>query len=185
MALYKKAGINQLSGCIPMLVQFPILIAMFRFFPACIELRQQSFFWAEYLSSYDSICKLSFNIPFYGDHVSLFALLMAISNLFYTRTTMKQNSSTTAMPGMKFMMYVMPIMFLGFLNSFSAALNYYYFLSTCMTFLITWITGRLINEEKIHRMIAEHRKKPVAKSKWQQRLEDMARKQQAMQQRKK
>ncbi len=180
MALYKKAGINQLSGCIPMLVQFPILIAMFRFFPACIELRQQPFLWADDLSSFDNICNLPFNIPFYGDHVSLFALLMAISNLFYTRMTMRQNSSA-AMPGMKMMMYIMPIMFLGFLNSFSAALNYYYFLSTCMTFLITWITGKFINEEKIHRMIAEARKKPVAKSKFQQRLEEMAKKQQEMQ----
>ncbi len=180
MALYKKAGINQLSGCIPMLVQFPILIAMFRFFPACIELRQQPFLWADDLSSFDSICTLPFNIPFYGNHVSLFALLMAISNLFYTRMTMRQNSSA-AMPGMKVMMYLMPIMFLGFLNSFSAALNYYYFLSTCMTFLITWITGKFINEEKIHRMIADARKKPVVKSKFQKRIEEMARKQQEMQ----
>lgn len=180
MALYKKAGINQLSGCIPMLVQFPILIAMFRFFPACIELRQQNFLWADDLSSFDSVLSLPFNIPFYGDHVSLFALLMAISNLFYTRMTMSQNSST-ALPGMKFMMYVMPIMFLGFLNSFSAALNYYYFLSTCMTFLITWITGKFINEEKIHRMIADARKKPVTKSKFQQRVEAMAKKQQELQ----
>jgi YidC/Oxa1 family membrane protein insertase len=181
MALYKKAGINQLSGCIPMLLQFPILIAMFRFFPSSIELRQEAFLWANDLSSYDSIINLPFKIPFYGAHVSLFALLMAVSNVFYTRMTMKQNAGATAMPGMKMMMYFMPIMLLGFLNSFSSALNYYYFVSTCMTFLITWITGKLINEEKVHRMVAEARKKPVVKSKWQQRLEDMAKKQQDMQ----
>jgi len=183
MALYKKAGINQLAGCIPMLIQFPILIAMFRFFPSSIELRQESFLWANDLSSYDSIVNLPFKIPFYGAHISLFAILMAVSNVFYTRMTMSQNSSTM-MPGMKTMMYFMPIMLLGFLNSFSSALNYYYFVSTCMTFLITWVTSKLINQEKVHRMVAEARKKPVVKSKWQQRLEDMAKKQQEMQRQK-
>ncbi|MEG2337020.1 MAG: membrane protein insertase YidC, partial [Bacteroidales bacterium] len=134
MTLYKKAGINPMSGCIPMLVQFPILLAMFRFFPASIELRQQHFLWADDLSSYDSIATLPFNIPFYGSHISLFAILMAISNLLYTHMTMKQSAGTNQMPGMKMMMYIMPIMFLGFLNSYSAALNYYYFLSTLITF---------------------------------------------------
>ena len=180
MALYRKAGINQLAGCIPMLLQFPILIAMFRFFPSSIELRQQSFLWAEDLSTYDSIINLPFSIPFYGAHVSLFAILMAVSNVFYTRMTMQQNASTM-MPGMKTMMYFMPIMLLAFLNSFSSALNYYYFVSTCMTFLITWVTSKLINEEKVHRMVAEARKKPVTKSKWQQRLENAAKKQQELQ----
>jgi YidC/Oxa1 family membrane protein insertase len=180
MALYKKAGINQLAGCIPMLLQFPILIAMFRFFPNCIELRQQSFLWADDLASYDSIISLPFTIPMYGAHISLFALMMAASNVFYTRMTMRQNASA-AMPGMKMMMYFMPVMLLMFLNSFSSALNYYYFISTCMTFLITWITGKFINEEKVRQMVAEHRKKPVTKSKWQQRLETMAKKQQEIQ----
>ncbi|MDR1951387.1 MAG: membrane protein insertase YidC, partial [Bacteroidales bacterium] len=183
MALYKKAGINQLAGCIPMLLQFPILIAMFRFFPSSIELRQESFLWADDLSTYDSIVNLPFNIPFYGAHISLFAILMAVSNVFYTRMTMRQNASTM-MPGMQTMMYFMPVMLLMFLNSFSSALNYYYFISTVMTFLITWITSKLINEEKVHRMVAEARKKPVVKSKWQQRLEDMAKKQQNMQRKK-
>jgi YidC/Oxa1 family membrane protein insertase len=184
MALYKKAGINQLSGCIPMLLQFPILIAMFRFFPSSIELRQEGFLWADDLSTYDSIINLPFNIPFYGAHISLFALLMAVSNVFYTRMTMKQNTSM-AMPGMKTMMMFMPVMLLFFLNSFSSALNYYYFVSTVMTFLITWITSKLINEEKVHRMVAEARKKPVVKSKWSQRLEDMAKKQQEAQRKRK
>lgn len=175
MALYKKAGVNPMAGCIPMLLQFPILIAMFRFFPSSIELRQQAFLWAEDLSSYDSILKLGFNIPFYGDHVSLFALLMAISNLIYTRMNMdSMGSSTNTMPGMKTMMYIMPIMFLGFLNSYSSALNYYYFLSTMITFGQMYVIRRLVNEEKIHARIQENKKKPVTKSKFQQRLEEMA-----------
>ena len=184
MALYRKAGINQLAGCIPMLLQFPILIAMFRFFPSSIELRQQGFLWADDLSTYDSIINLPFNIPFYGAHISLFAIMMAVSNVFYTRMTMRQNASTM-MPGMKTMMYFMPIMLLMFLNSFSSALNYYYFVSTCMTFLITWVTGKFINEEKVHRMVAEARKKPVTKSKWQQRLEEAAKRQQELQRKRK
>jgi YidC/Oxa1 family membrane protein insertase len=177
MALYKKAGINQLAGCIPMLIQFPILIAFFRFFPSAIELRQEAFLWADDLSSYDSILNLGFNIPFYGDHISLFALMMAVSNLFYTITTMKQNAGQTQMPGMKFMMYVMPIMFLGILNSYSAALNYYYTISTLMTFLITWIIKISIDENKIRQKIAEHKAKPQKKSKWMARLEEMQRQQ--------
>lgn len=175
MSLYKKAGVNPMAGCIPMLLQFPILIAMFRFFPASIELRQQPFLWAEDLSSYDSIINLGFNIPFYGDHVSLFALLMAVSNLIYTRMNMDMmGSSSTQMPGMKTMMYIMPIMFLGFLNSYSSALNYYYFLSTMMTFGQMYLIRQFVNEDKIHAKIQENKKKPVTKSKFQQRLEDMA-----------
>ncbi len=175
MGLYKKAGVNPMAGCIPMLLQFPILIALFRFFPASIELRQQPFLWAEDLSSYDSIINLGFNIPFYGDHVSLFALLMAISNLIYTKMNMDMmGSSSTQMPGMKTMMYIMPVMFLGFLNSYSSALNYYYFLSTMMTFGQMYLIRQFVNEDKIHAKIQENKKKPVTKSKFQQRLEDMA-----------
>lgn len=184
MSLYKKAGINQMAGCIPMLLQFPILIAMFRFFPASIELRQQPFLWADDLSSYDSILTLPFNIPFYGDHVSLFALLMAITNLAYTHISMKQQATTMPMPGMKFMMYFMPIMFLGLLNSYASGLNYYYVLSTCFTLLQTWVIKQLIDESKVHAKIQENKKKPVKKSKWQARMEEMM-KQQQMQQRKK
>ncbi|MDR1974076.1 MAG: membrane protein insertase YidC [Bacteroidales bacterium] len=178
MALYKKAGASPMSGCIPMLLQFPILIAMFRFFPASIELRQKSFLWATDLSSYDSILNLPFTIPFYGDHVSLFALLMAISNLLYTRMTMKQQSSTNAMPGMKWMMYLMPIMFLGFLNSYSSALNYYYFISTCFTFFQMWLIRQFVDDKKIHAKIQENKKKPVKVSSFQKRLEAMAKRQQ-------
>lgn len=180
MALYKKAGVSPMAGCIPMLFQFPILIAMFRFFPASIELRQQPFLWADDLSSYDSVLNLPFNIPFYGDHVSLFALLMAVTNLFYTRMTMKQNVSSNSMPGMKFMMYVMPIMFLGLLNSYSSALNYYYCISTMFTFLQMWLIRSFIDDKKVLARIQENKKKPVKKSKFQERLEKMARQQQEL-----
>ncbi|MCX6231330.1 MAG: membrane protein insertase YidC [Bacteroidetes bacterium] len=178
MALYKKAGVNPMAGCIPMLLQFPILIAMFRFFPASIELRQQSFLWATDLSSYDSIVSWTTQIPilstFYGNHVSLFALLMAVSNLFYTKMNQDMMGSTNSMPGMKTMMYIMPIMFLGFLNSYSSALNYYYFISTMLTFGQMYAIRMFVNEDKIHARIQENKKKIVAKSKFQQRLEDMA-----------
>ncbi|MDE7149799.1 MAG: membrane protein insertase YidC, partial [Bacteroidales bacterium] len=174
----KKAGVSPMAGCIPMLFQFPILIAMFRFFPASIELRQQPFLWADDLSSYDSVLNLPFNIPFYGDHVSLFALLMAVTNLFYTRMTMRQNASSNSMPGMKFMMYAMPIMFLGLLNSYSAALNYYYCISTLFTFLQMWMIRSFINDDKVLARLQENKKKPVKKSKFQERLEKMARQQQ-------
>ncbi len=174
MALYKKAGVNPMAGCVPMLLQFPILIALFRFFPASIELRQQPFLWAEDLSSYDSIINLGINIPFYGDHVSLFALLMAASNLLYTKMNMESMGSTNSMPGMKTMMYIMPVMFLGFLNSYSSGLNYYYFLSTMITFGQMYLIRQFVNEDKIHAKIQENKKKPVVKSKFQQKIEDMA-----------
>jgi YidC/Oxa1 family membrane protein insertase len=174
MALYKKAGVNPMAGCVPMLLQFPILIALFRFFPASIELRQQPFLWAEDLSSYDSIINLGIDIPFYGDHVSLFALLMAASNLLYTKMNMESMGSTNSMPGMKTMMYIMPVMFLGFLNSYSSGLNYYYFLSTMFTFGQMYLIRQFVNEDKIHAKIQENKKKPVVKSKFQQRIEDMA-----------
>ena len=135
MELYKKAGINPMGGCIPMLIQMPILIAMFRFFPASIELREQPFLWADDLSSYDSIVNLPFSIPFYGDHVSLFALLMAVSLFGYSYFNYQQTaSSQPQMAGMKFMMvYMMPIMMLLWFNSYSSGLCYYYLLSNLFT----------------------------------------------------
>ncbi|MCM1042413.1 MAG: membrane protein insertase YidC [Bacteroides sp.] len=178
MALYKKAGISPLSGCIPMLLQFPIVLAMFRFLPASIELRQKSFLWADDLSAYDSVLNLSFNIPFYGNHISLFALLMAISNLLYTHMTMKQQAQTNQMPGMKFMMYFMPVMLLCFLNSYASGLNYYYCLSMFITFLQMFFIRRMIDDRKVLAKIQENKKKPVKKSKFQQRLEEMAKRQQ-------
>ncbi|GAB1405578.1 MAG: membrane protein insertase YidC [Lentimicrobiaceae bacterium] len=177
MTLYKKAGANPMSGCIPMLLQFPILLAMFRFFPASIELRQESFLWANDLSSYDSILDLPFNIPFYGDHVSLFTLLMTISTIIYTKINNEMMSTGNQMPGMKMMMYVMPLMFLGFFNSYSSGLSYYYLLANLLTFAQMFLFRSFVNEDKLHAQIQENKKKPVKKSNFQKRLEEMAKNQ--------
>ena len=175
MALYRKAGANPASGCVPMLLQMPILFAMFRFFPASIELRQQPFLWAHDLSSYDSILQLPFNIPFYGDHVSLFTLLMTISTIMYTYVNNQMmGSQTQTMPGMKTMMYLMPIMFLGIFNNYASGLSYYYFLANIITFFQMWIFRKAINEEKLRQKIEANKKKPVKKSKFQKRLEEAA-----------
>lgn len=185
MALYKKAGVNPAAGCVPMLLQFPILIAMFRFFPASFELRQQSFLWATDLSSYDSVLSLPFEIPFYGDHVSLFTLLMTISTIFYTKLNSEMmGSSSQQMPGMKTMMYLTPVMLLFFLNNYAAALSYYYLLANLITFAQMYFIRRFIDEDKIRKRIAMNKKKPVKKSKWQQRMEEMARQQQAQRRKK-
>lgn len=185
MELYRKAGVNPLSGCLPMLLQLPILIAMFRFFPASIELRQQAFLWADDLSSYDSILDLGFHIPFYGSHVSLFTLLMTISTLIYTHINSKMMSTgSQQLPGMKTMMYLMPVLFLGFFNSYSCALSYYYLLTNLFTFAQMGIFQKIVNEEKLRQQIEENKKKP-RKLSWQERLEKMAREQQAKQNQKK
>jgi|AntRauTorcE11898_2_1112593.scaffolds.fasta_scaffold01675_2 YidC/Oxa1 family membrane protein insertase len=179
MNLYKKAGVNPAAGCVPMLLQLPILIAMFRFFPASIELRQQPFLWASDLSSYDSIMSLPFTIPFYGDHVSLFTLLMAISTILYTKMNSDMmGSSSQQMPGMKTMMYFMPVMLLFFLNNYASALSYYYLLANLITFGQMFLIKRSIDEDKIRRQIALNKKKPAKKSKWQDRMEKMAREKQ-------
>lgn len=180
MNLYKRAGIKPMAGCLPMLIQFPILIAMFRFFPASIELRQQSFLWADDLSTYDSIINLPFNIPFYGSHVSLFCLLMTAAQLIYTHISMKQQAQTQTMPGMKFMMYFMPIMMLFIFNSFSSALNYYYFISLCFTFLQMFIIRKTIDDKKVLQRLEANAKKPLKKSKWQQRIEALEKQNQAI-----
>lgn len=180
MNLYKRAGIKPMAGCLPMLIQFPILVAMFRFFPASIELRQQSFLWADDLSTYDSIINLPFNIPFYGNHISLFCLLMTVAQLVYTHISMKQQAQTQTMPGMKFMMYFMPIMMLFIFNSFSAALNYYYFISLCFTFLQMFIIRKTIDEKKVLQRLEANAKKPLKKSKWQQRIEALEKQNQAI-----
>ena len=175
MGLYRKAGVNPMGGCLPMLLQMPILFAMFRFFPSSIELRQESFLWADDLSSYDSIFQLPFSIPFYGDHVSLFTILMAISLALTTKMNSGQmNDSNSQMPGMKTMMYMMPIMMLFFFNGYAAGLSYYYFLSNLVTFLQMLIIKRYVDEDKIFKQLEANKKKPVKKSKFQQRLEDMA-----------
>ena len=181
MDLYKKAGASPMSGCLPMLLQFPVLIAIFRFFPSSIELRQQSFLWADDLSTYDSVLDLPFNIPWYGDHVSLFTLLMIAATLLYTyinNKQMQQTQGNQAMPGMKFMMYLMPIMFLGIFNSYSAGLSYYYLLVNLFTFLQMYIFKICINEDRLRKQIEKAKKKPVKKSNFQKRLEEMQRQQQ-------
>ncbi len=182
MNLYKKAGVNPAAGCVPMLLQLPILIAMFRFFPASIELRQQSFLWASDLSTYDSILNLPFEIPFYGDHVSLFTLLMTVSTVLYTRlNNQMMGSSQQQMPGMKAMIYIMPVMLLVFLNNYASALSYYYLLANLITFGQMFLIKRNIDEDKIHRQIAMNKKKPAKKSKWQSRMEQMAKEKQKQQ----
>lgn len=174
MALYSKAGVNPLGGCLPMLFQMPILIAMFRFFPASIELRQQSFLWADDLSSYDSIFNLPFEIPFYGDHVSLFTLLMTISTIFYTRLNMSMQAGNPQMEQMKWMMYLMPIMMLGWFNNYASGLSYYYFLANMITFGQNYAFKLFINEDALHKQLQENKKKPQKKSGFQKRLEEMA-----------
>jgi len=170
MELYKKAGVSPMGGCLPMLLQMPILFAMFRFFPTSIELRQQSFLWAKDLSTYDSIFDLPFTIPMYGDHVSLFTLLMTVSTIFSTKIT-NPAGGQEQMPGMKTMMYMMPVMFMLILNNFSAGLTYYYFLANVITIIQTQVSRRFVNESEILKKIEENKKKTVKKSKWQLRLE--------------
>lgn len=185
MELYKKTGINPMGGCIPMLIQMPILIAMFRFFPASIELREQPFLWADDLSSYDSIANLPFSIPFYGDHVSLFALLMAVSLFGYSYFNYQQTaSSQPQMAGMKFMMvYMMPIMMLLWFNSYSSGLCYYYLLSNLFTIGQTLVIRRIVDDEKIHAVMQANaaKKSKGKKSKFQQRYEELMRQQEAQQ----
>ncbi len=177
MALYKKVGVNPMGGCLPMALQFPILIAMFRFFPASIELRQESFLWVTDLSTYDSILDLSFEIPMYGDHVSLFTLLMAISMVFSTKLNGNQmGTANTQMPGMKMMMYMMPVMMILWFNNYSAGLSYYYLLSNLITIAQTFIIRAIVNDEEILKKLKASKKKPAKKSKFQKRLEDMAKK---------
>lgn len=180
MKLFQKAGVNPLGGCFPLLLQFPILIALFNFFPSSIELRQQPFLWADDLSSYDSILDLPFTIPFYGAHVSLFTLLMTVSTIIYTRMN---NQITGATGQMKYIGYIMPLVFLPVLNSYSSALSYYYFLANMITFAQQWAVRRfVIDEEAIHRKMQENKKKPVKRSKFQERLESMSKAAQQQQQ---
>ncbi len=159
MKLYQQAGVNPFSGCIPLLLQMPILFAMFWFFPVAIQLRQQPFLWAEDLSAYDSIATLPFTIPFYGDHVSLFVILMTGANLL---SVWQNNQLTTVQGPMKSMQYIMPVMFMFLLNSFSAGLSFYYFFSTIVTFAQQAIIKRFVDEDKIMAVMEDHKKKMLA-----------------------
>lgn len=184
MAMYKQVGIKPMAGCLPMLIQMPILIAMFRFFPSAYELRQQPFLWADDLSTYDSILDLPFKIPFYGDHVSLFTLLMTVATLTYTilnNKMMSTGGNEQQMKMMKIMMYIMPVMFLGIFNNYSSGLSYYYFLVNIITFIQMAVFRFAINEDKLRKKMMATKAKPVKKSNWQQRMEDMVKAQQAAQ----
>ena len=176
MDLYRRAGVSMWGGCLPILLQFPILWAMFRFFPASIELRQQSFLWCHDLSAYDSILDLGFKIPLYGDHVSLFALLMGVSMWGYSKMTMSQQPSTQTMPGMEFMqVWLMPIMMVFICNNLSAGLSYYYLLSNLITIGQNWVIRKwFVDEEKLYENLKKkaNSKEPVKKSKFRQRLDE-------------
>ncbi len=183
MDLYQKAGISPMGGCLPMLLQMPILFAMFRFFPASIELRQQKFLWADDLSAYDSIWDFGVNVPLLGDHLSLFALLMALTMFFYSKMTASQMSDDPNMAGMKFMsLYLMPVMMFFICNNLSAALSYYYLLSNIITMGMTWYIRKfVVTEEKVRADMMLKANQPKKKSKWQQRLEEAQRMQEQMQ----
>ena len=182
MALYSQAGANPMSGCLPMLLQMPVLIAMFAFFPSCIELRGQSFLWAHDLSAPDAIISWSGNIPiitkYFGNHISLFCLLMTATNIIYTYLNTQNQANT--MPGMKWMMYLMPVFFMVFFNNYAAGLSYYYFLSLLITIVQTYAFRFVIKDETVRARMKENAKKPKKKSGFMARLEEMQKQQQAM-----
>jgi YidC/Oxa1 family membrane protein insertase len=183
MNLYKKAGINPMGGCLPMLIQLPLLWALFRFFPVSIELRAQPFLWADDLSSYDSVLNLPFTIPFYGDHVSLFCLLMGAAMIGFSMFTYNQQSAQPQMAGMKFMMvYMMPVMMLFWFNDYASGLCYYYLLSQLITMIQMTAIRRFVDDDKIHAMMERNaaKQKNKKKSKFQLRYEELMRQQEEM-----
>ena len=184
MALYKKAGISPMGGCLPMLIQLPLLWALFRFFPVSIELREQPFLWADDLSSYDSVLNLPFSIPFYGDHVSLFCLLMCVSLIGFSYFNYQQTSSSAPqMAGMKFMMvYMMPAMMLFWFNDYSSGLCYYYLVSQVLTMVIMMGMRRFVDDDKIRYIMEQNKakQKNKKKSKFQLRYEELMRQQEEM-----
>ncbi len=184
MELYSLAGANPMGGCLPMLLQMPILIAMFTFFPSCIELRGQAFLWAKDLSAPDKIWEWTTQIPFitnyFGNHISLFCLLMTVTNIGYTYLTMQSQQSQQSVPGMKAMMYLMPLMFLVFFNNYASGLSYYYFISLLITIAQTYACRAFVSEEKVRAQIAANKAKPRKKSGMMARLEEAQRRQQEM-----
>ncbi len=184
MALYKKVGVNPMGGCIPMVIQMPVLFAMFRFFPTSFELRQQPFLWSNDLSAYDSIYQLPFEIPMYGDHISLFTLLMAVSMILITKLNTNQTPQNNAMPGMKMMTYMMPVMMLLWFNNYACGLSYYYLLSNVITLLQTYVIRSFVDDKKILKKLELNKKKPQKKSKFMERMETMAKQKQKQQKRK-
>lgn len=182
MELYSKAGVNPMSGCLPMLLMMPLLFAMFRFFPSCIQLRGESFLWVQDLSAPDAIWSWDAQIPFitnyFGNHISLFCLLMTVTNIVYTKVSM--SSSGNQMPGMKWIMYLMPLMFLVFFNNYAAGLSYYYFLSLLITIIETYSVRLFVKEDKVRAEMAAKAKQPKKKGWWAQKLEEAQRQQKAM-----
>lgn len=185
MKLWKSAGVSPLGGCIPALLQIPIFMSLYYFFQANIDLRGKSFLWSSDLASYDSIAQFSFNIPFYGNHVSLFTLTAVVTSLLislYGMSNMQDNSN----PLMKYMPYIFPVLLLGVFNNLPSALTWYYTISNTITLIMQVVIQRyIIDPEKIHAEIAENRKKPVKKSKWQDRIEAMQESQRKLQEMKK
>lgn len=183
MAFYGKVGVSPMGGCLPMLLQWPVLLALFYFFPTSIELRGQSFLWADDLSTYDSIYSWSTNIPIiswiFGNHISLFCLLMTATNIIYTKITMAQNPGQQTMPGMKLMMYGMPLMFFAILNNYASGLSLYYFLSTLLGIIQTYIIRATLNENKLLEQMKANLKNPkrAKKGGWMARLQEAQRKQ--------
>ena len=175
MKLYGKAGVSPMSGCIPALLQMPIFYALFMFFPTSFALRQKSFLWADDLSSYDVVANLPFDIPFYGDHVSLFPILASIAIFFYMTMTTGQNMpQQPGMPNMKFIMYLMPLMMLFFFNNYASGLSLYYFVSNMITIgIMLVIKNFILDDEKIHAQIQENKKKPKKENKFQRRMREM------------
>lgn len=183
MELYSRAGASPMSGCLPMLLQMPILVALFMFFPSAIELRHESFLWAHDLSTYDAIVTWNANIPiitpYFGNHISLFCLLMTVTNIIYTKYNMEMtNTGQQQMPGMKAMMYMMPLMFLVFFNQYASGLTYYYFISTLITIVQTLVFRYTINEEKLLAKLEANKRKPMKKSGFMRRLEEAQKMQQ-------
>ena len=176
MALYSKAGVNPMSGCLPALMQIPVFYALFNFFPSAFELRQKSFLWAEDLSSYDTIANLPFEIPFYGDHISLFPILASVAIFIYMMMTTGQTmqAQQPGMPNMKFIMYLSPLMMVFFFNNYASGLSLYYFISNLITIgIMLVIKNVIIDEDKIHAKIQENKKKPKKQSKFQKRMKDL------------
>jgi YidC/Oxa1 family membrane protein insertase len=188
MALYQSAGASPFGGCLPSLLQMPILFAMFRFFPSSIELRQKGFLWADDLSGYDSILDFGFNIPLYGDHLSLFPILAAATMIFAQKLTQMPQQGNQQMPGMKMMMYMMPVMFLFWFNNSASGLAYYYLVTNILTLGQTYLMRAVVSDEKLHaRMKANAQKvasQPKKKSKFMERYEEAIRQQQAQQRKK-
>ena len=186
MELYRQAGASPMGGCLPMMLQMPILIAMFTFFPSCIELRGQSFLWANDLSAPDKIVEWSTHIPIIssmlGNHLSLFCLLMTGTNILYNYITSKSQASSQSMPGMKLMLYLMPLMFFFWFNNYASGLSYYYFIALLMTIAQTYISRLFVTEDKVRATMAANAAKPKKKSKWMARLEEAQKMQQQQRQ---